>query len=434
MNIRRSIIRLLSGFAVLLLLGAPESASASAREEPGRKVVDASALKGKVLCGYQGWFRCRGDASGLGWVHWSRESGRIASETLTFDMWPEMWELPISSRFKADGMTYLDGRPAELFSSDDYETVNLHFRWMRDHGIDGVWLQHFVVELQGGPGEALYPSRRRVLEHVRKAAKETGRAWALTFDVSGMPIDRCFDVLTTEWRSLVALGATAEDRYLKQGGKPVVQIWGVNPRARGAGMTIELANRLVDFFQEEGPNAAFVVGGCEWGWRTKSKPAWRSLYHKLDGISPWNVGNYGTDNKGEKHASTGYWKDDKAECDRLGILWLPVVYPGFSWKNLKHDHEGKATIPRLGGRFLWEQFHSLARLKVDSATVAMFDEVDEGTAIFKIRNDPPAQGSFVDYEGLPSDWYLRIVGEGTRMLRGERPISETIPLDRSRPD
>ena len=35
-------------------------------------------------------------------------------------------------------------------------------------------------------------------------------------------------------------------------------------------------------------------------------------------------------------------------------------------------------------RLLWEQFHELAKLKVDCVYVAMFDEVDEGTAIFKV--------------------------------------------------
>ncbi len=42
----------------------------------------------------------------------------------------------------------------------------------------------------------------------------------------------------------------------------------------------------------------------------------------------------------------------------------------------------------------------------------MFDEVDEGTAIFKVTSEPPTQAHFVGYEGLPSDWYLRLTGEG----------------------
>ncbi len=59
----------------------------------------------------------------------------------------------------------------------------------------------------------------------------------------------------------------------------------------------------------------------------------------------------------------------------------------------------------------------------------MFDEVDEGTAIFKVTNTPPTQAHFVGYDGLPSDWYLRLVGEGARMLRGERPPSAQIPIE-----
>jgi hypothetical protein len=60
--------------------------------------------------------------------------------------------------------------------------------------------------------------------------------------------------------------------------------------------------------------------------------------------------------------------------------------------------------------------------------VGMFDEVDEGTAIFKVSNTPPQQGHFVTYNGLPADWYLRLTGEGAKVLRGERPNSRNIPI------
>ena len=62
------------------------------------------------------------------------------------------------------------------------------------------------------------------------------------------------------------------------------------------------------------------------------------------------------------------------------------------------------------------------------AYVAMFDEVDEGTAIFKVSNTPPKPGRFVTYDGLPSDWYLRLTGEGTKLIRGERENQMTIPI------
>ena len=57
------------------------------------------------------------------------------------------------------------------------------------------------------------------------------------------------------------------------------------------------------------------------------------------------------------------------------------------------------------------------------AYVAMFDEVDEGTAIFKCINDVPDQApaKFVTYEGQPSDRYLRLTGAGAKLIRGELP-------------
>ena len=55
---------------------------------------------------------------------------------------------------------------------------------------------------------------------------------------------------------------------------------------------------------------------------------------------------------------------------------------------------------------------------------AMFDEVDEGTAMFKLRRDSrrraPAGVPIVtldaDGEALPSDWYLRLAREAQRAL------------------
>ena len=62
------------------------------------------------------------------------------------------------------------------------------------------------------------------------------------------------------------------------------------------------------------------------------------------------------------------------------------------------------------------------------AYVAMVDEVDEGTAIFKVTNTPPTRGHFQTFEDLPSDWYLRLTGEGSRLIRGERKSSKELPI------
>jgi hypothetical protein len=267
-----------------------------------------------------------------------------------------------------------------------------------------------------------------VLDHVRQAAKTTGRVWALAYDISGMPRERSFEVLTTNWKKLVDDKVTQDARYLHQGGLPVVQVWGFYRNQKATPMSPDLANKLLDFFKAKGPYQAFVVGGGDWDWRRNPDADWRKALRRLDGYSPWNVGNFSKDGAGAVHASTATWAADQEECRRHGMLWLPVVYPGFSWDNLKQKPPGTTIIPRRGGLFLWEQFHELARLKVDTVCVAMFDEVDEGTAIFKVTSTPPTQGHFVGYEGLPSDWYLRLVGEGARMLRGQRPLSPDIPI------
>jgi len=67
--------------------------------------------------------------------------------------------------------------------------------------------------------------------------------------------------------------------------------------------------------------------------------------------------------------------------------------------------------------------------------IAMFDEVDEGTAIMKITDTPPNsdKAHFVDNDGMPSDHFLWLTGEGAKMLRKEIPVSLKMP-ERSNKD
>jgi hypothetical protein len=68
--------------------------------------------------------------------------------------------------------------------------------------------------------------------------------------------------------------------------------------------------------------------------------------------------------------------------------------------------------------------------------IAMFDEVDEGTAVLKVasqRSEAPDQGFWLtlDADGakLPSDWYLRLAGEITRMFHGEVKPDPKLPAN-----
>jgi hypothetical protein len=68
--------------------------------------------------------------------------------------------------------------------------------------------------------------------------------------------------------------------------------------------------------------------------------------------------------------------------------------------------------------------------------IAMFDEVNERTAVFKgaaRKQDAPAQGFWLtlDADGatLPSDWYLRLAEEITRIFHGETPPRAELPRE-----
>jgi len=390
--------------------GVADTGAAAAR-------VDASTLRHKVLCGYQGWFRCPGDPANEGWRHWSRSGGRITPESLTFEMWPDLSEHTDEEKYPAPGFTYPDGQPAALFSSANPKTVARHFRWMRQYGIDGVFVQRFLVNVGN-------PSFDRVLDHVRTSAAETGRVYGVCYDLSGARSDKLYDRLVTDWKRLVdEMRVTADDRYLRHDGKPVVFVWGFFDDRFDAAV----AHGIIDFFKTDPKYAATLVGGCQWYWRATKDPEWARAFRRFDVISPWNVGNV-TLHDGLKDANTDYWKDDVGTARAAGMAYLPVLYPGFAWTNLKGKGAERATIPRRGGEFFWRQFVTASELGIDLAYVAMFDEVDEGTAVFKVSNTPPTQGHFATYEGLPADWYLRLTGEGSKVIRGERKAEPAIPI------
>jgi hypothetical protein len=85
-------------------------------------------------------------------------------------------------------------------------------------------------------------------------------------------------------------------------------------------------------------------------------------------------------------------------------------------------------IPRNGGRFLWTQAHERIRLGATMLYVAMFDEMDEATAIFKhATRVPEGTMGFANEKDVPPDHYLWLTGEIGRALRRERAPDEEMP-------
>ena len=374
------------------------------------QTVDATTLHKKVLCGYQGWFRCPGDGTNQ-WIHWSRSTSTIASNTLTFEMWPDMSEYSAAEKYAAGTFTYPGGAQAHLFSSQNQQTVDRHFDWMLEYGIDGVFVQRFVTDINGRPWMT------NVLNYARAAANRTGRTFAVTYDMSGQPTNTLLSVMTNDWNRLVNVEHLTDDpRYLHHNGKPVLMVWGFFADR----FKTNLAHQIIDAFKTN----VTLVGGCQWYWRTESSAGWSNVFRRFDVILPWNTGNYATVGT-NKFATTNYWPTDIAAATNAGMLYYPVIWPGFSWVNLTGNTN---SIPRRGGDLFWNQFYVAATNGLDMAYVGMFDEVDEATAIFKVSNTPPTQGNFVTYDGLPADWYLRLTAEGSKVLAGERPNTPIIPI------
>ena len=385
--------------------------------------VDAQGLEGKVLCGYQGWFNTGSDGAGRGWFHWSKGNKPLGPGTAKIDLWPDVSEFPPEER-DATGFRFPDGTVAEVFSSYRRGTVLRHFRWMEEAGIDGVFLQRFIVDVQGGEGRR---HNDAVLGHVREGAKASGRVFALMYDLSGLGADSIRKVMD-DWSAVDTDGAlTRDSRYLRHRGRPLVAVWGVG-FSDGRKYTIADCARLVDFLHERGCS---VMLGVPTYWRERRNdavedPALEALLRRVEVVSPWTVGRYRSPEQVRRHGER-LLEPDLAWCRSAGVDCLPVVFPGFTWHNMQGGPSD--DIPRLKGGFLWSQFVELRRRGVGAAYVAMFDEVDEGTAIFKCRDDVPKDPSatFVGMEGLPSDFYLRLTGEGRRLLRGEVPVTESAP-------
>lgn len=401
---------------------------------PGPYVVDPTTMTAKVMFGYQGWFACPGDGAPPDrWVHWFRNQTPDAANA-TVDLWPDVSELAADELCETD-MTLPGGGTAAVYSSYHPATVDRHFEWMADHDLDGVFLQRFSSEL-GDP--AFFALRNQIANNARFGAEAHERVFAMMYDISGQNPATLVQTIQDDWMYLVdTLEITGSPRYLQHDGRPVLGLWGLGFNDR-PGTPAEAA-QLIDWFTTSAPAKYRVtlLGGVPTYWRTlnndsKSDPAWASVYRSFDVISPWAVGRY-ADEAGADAFRSNLIEPDLAAADAAGAEYMPVVFPGFSWFNLNGGALNQ--IPRNGGQFYWRQAFNAVDAGASMIYVAMFDEVDEGTAMFKVAPtaaQAPAQGSWLtlDADGvtLPSDWYLQLGDETGKMLRGDTSVSEDMPI------
>lgn len=412
---------------IFLLMLAVTTSAVPAFQSPA--LVPNTTLEGKVMCGYQGWFNAQGDGANRGWRHWN---GTLPGPGNTsVDLWPDTSELAPNERFDT-GFKLKDGRVAQVFSSFKRQTVLRHFRWMRDYGIDGVWMQRFATEVSNPSGRAHFDA---VLDSARTGARKSGRVYGVMYDLSGIKTGG-IEAVISDWKTLFdRTRLTRDERYVQHKGRPVVAVWGLGfPDGRDP--LFEDGAKLLNFLQHDpiyGGNLVMI--GVPYEWRTLDSPTvphakMELLALQADIISPWAVGT--KNNLADiARQSDEFLVPDLEWCRAHGKDYLPVVYPGFSWFNLRHGQAPSNQIPRLRGQFLWAQFLEAKARGASMIYVAMFDEVDEGTAIFKITEDVPdgeGKSQFVGLEGVPNDFYLNMTGWGAKLLRGEIQADDERPL------
>ena len=335
-----------------------------------------NSYKGLVMAGYQGWFNTPGDGSGRGWHHYNGRNG-FRPGSCSVDLWPEVSEY--KKLYKTE-FSFADGKPAYVFSSHDESTVDVHFRWMKEYGLDGVFMQRFITEIRNESGLKHF---NKVLNSAMKSANKYERAICVMYDLSGMQPgeERLLLKDIAEISERYSLKDHAKNpSYLYHNGKPLVTVWGVGFNDNRRYGLKEVAH-IIDGLKSQGFS---VMLGVPTQWRvlegdTEPDPRLHELIRKCDIMMPWFVGRY---NETTYPKYQKLVEEDIQWAKKNQVDYAPLVFPGFSWGNLKgKDHN--SFIPRNKGSFLWTQLTGAIRAGAEMIYVAMFDEIDEGTAIFK---------------------------------------------------
>jgi len=437
---------------------------AAARRHAGDPVYPS--YDGRVMAGYQGWFCAPGCGCPHNCYYHYQENGVFQPGVLknSIDFWPDTSEYETTYE---TSFTLPDGTPARVYSPYDESSVMTHFRWMKEYGIDGVYMQRFVAEAVDNPNSQNHFNK--VLENAMKASNKYARAICVMYDLGGFKktASRSVEALVADAYSIYdkfSLGdRDVQKYYLYQNGKPLIALWGVGFNDNRP-YTYTDIEAVMDKLIEKGYS---IMLGVPTSWRTLNGDCLpdkklHELIKKADVFFPWFVGRYNHESYDNFVSNI---KADIRWAETNSKVYAPLCYPGFSWTHMKPH---SAPYSRMKGDFLWKQAYEGIKAGAKCFYIAMFDEIDEGTAIFKVlnRRDVPSNEPIKDYyvyyngsdcvmrstekkdlganewcklasslnigfqgidDDLPTDHYLWLTGQIRKMLRGEIPLSAKQP-------
>ncbi len=398
---------------------------------PARTGSTISEFKGKSFAGYQVWHHA-GETPG-DWVHWSY--GNVAGpgygvqqHILSFPDLSEIYEDNSIAKYNTNFANLGNGQPTKLYNDKDKSVIDRQMGWCAEAGLDGVAIQRFV----GGLGRSVTLGETSYLSHIKNACEKTGELFYICYDLNGSESDivKC---LKTDWVYEIEqdTALTSSPNYATVNGKPVVEIWGVG---YNMGVSVSQLLEIITFFQSRG---CYVIGGVPNGWTggTTSFGDCTPVYKALDCVSPWTIGVYNNVSGAENYYNN-IMKSDYAYCKANGMDYLPVCFAGSgNWLNsngtLSHTN-------REGGKLLWEQVTNAKELGLNAVYFAMLDEFEEATNLINGAVDYfdiPTDDYFETFSGdgiwVSSDYYLRLAGVASDMLRGQIAKTDYIPIEYS---
>ncbi|KAI1387107.1 uncharacterized protein F4822DRAFT_273740 [Hypoxylon trugodes] len=380
------------------------SAQYEAREVLG---IDTSTLNGKLFVGYQAWFRKPFEDNGNS--HWTTDTPTPEVGHVGVDMIPNITGYPPECLFDTN-FTLPDGEATKFYTNDCEGVVDLHFKMMADAGISGAFIQRFYGYINEANGGWI-----NILNYVKTAAEKYGRGFVIEYDLNGASTTST-NVTETFLADLGSLGSlTSSSAYVHHNGKPVLEIWGFGIVTE---VSVDDGIAIVTALKNAG---WYVILGVQQAWHAElaaDQPGgYGPVYRLADMIQPWTVGAYGFDNYDDFHDGRQAVEDANALRD-LGIESSIVVWPGGSSSNA-NPNEAFDHFPRFNGTFYQKQLDGAVNLKPSFVFGAMFDEVNEGTAVLPVlRNrELPTNQRFLGIDDdMEPDYYLKMAGDAASKL------------------